>query len=48
MRSLIVALVLPETSFTEYTGHIVYTFPIMEEFQWVGRSVTRWMRSLNL
>jgi len=39
--------VRPETSFTLYTGDIVYTFPIKEEFQWVGRSVVRWMRSLN-
>jgi transposase-like protein len=39
--------VLPETSFTFHSGDIVYTFPIKEEFQWVGRSVVRWMKSLN-
>lgn len=40
--------VRPETSFTLYTGDIVYTFPIKEEIQWVGRRVVLWMRSLNL
>jgi transposase len=39
--------VVPEASFTKYTGDIVYTFPIKEEFQWVGRSVRKWTRSLN-
>ena len=43
-----IACVLPETSFTKYTGDIVYTFPIKEEFQWVGKSVIKWMRNLNL
>jgi len=41
-------VVVPETSFTDYTGDIVYTFPNEEGFQWVGRSVIRWTRSLSL
>jgi len=46
--SILIISVLPDTSFTLYTGDIVYTFLLKEEIPWVGKSVIKWMKSYNL
>ena len=40
--------VLFDTVFTEYIGDILYSFSNQGGFLWVGRSMEKWMRNLNL
>ena len=48
-KQLTLNFVLPETSFTLYTGHIVYTFPSDKEgYPWFGGSVIKWTKSSSL